>query len=110
MFHRPDFLSLTVCAIGLLVLDNPELISRSTFRRLALTIAVSWVWDLIYLLLIRDGSAESDEDGGAESTVRGISVFFTYISFFFRIIVALVFWKDSLDFQKIIRGSKGIPS
>ena len=27
----------------------------------------------------------------------------SYFSFFFRIIVALVFWKDSLDFNRIIK-------
>lgn len=106
MFYRADFLSLTCCAVGLLVLDNPDLITRATFRRLALCIVLSWIYDLVYLLIIRDGTAEAEADGGTEGTVRAISLLFCYISFFFRIIVALVFWKDSLDFKKIIRGSK----
>ena len=107
MFYRADFLSLTCCAVGLLVLDNPDLITRATFRRLALCIVLSWIYDIVFLLFIRDGNAEAEADGGTESTVRAISLLFCYISFFFRIIVALVFWKDSLDFKKIIRGSKG---
>ena len=108
MFARPDFLSLTCCAVGLLVLDNPDLISRSTFRSLTACILVSWVYDLVYLFMIRDSSQEAEADGGTEGTARGISVLFAYLSFFFRIVVALVFWKDSLDFRKIIRGSKGL--
>ena len=30
----------------------------------------------------------------------------SYFSFFFRIIVALVFWKDSLDFTRIVKNQQ----
>ena len=66
-------------------------------------IAVSWVWDFFYLFLFTSASDEDDEDGGMEYNVRRFSRLFAYISFFFRIIVFIVFWKDSIDFQKIIR-------
>jgi hypothetical protein len=91
-----------------LVIDQPDLISKKTFRRLVAAIFISMAYDFIYLFILRDGNAEDEADGGSERTVRYISLFACYISFFFRIIVALVFWKDSMDYQKIIRGSQGL--
>ena len=66
-------------------------------------IAVSWVWDFFYLFWFTSAADEDDEDGGMEDTVRRFSRLFAYISFFFRIIVLAVFWKDSVDFNKIVR-------
>ena len=108
MLVRPDYLSLTCCAVGILVTEHPDLVSRATFRRLAFCIVISWVYDIVYLLFIHDGASENEAEGGTETTVRAISTLFCYISFIFRIIVALVLWKDSLDFRKIIRGSYGM--
>jgi hypothetical protein len=50
-------------------------------------------------------------DGGMETGVRQFVVFVSYLSFFFRvsqmshlkIIVIIVFWKDSMDFNRIIK-------
>jgi hypothetical protein len=39
-----------------------------------------------------------------ETSLRNFSLYLAYVSFFFRIIVALVFWKDSLDFDNIMLG------
>jgi hypothetical protein len=39
-----------------------------------------------------------------EKNIRKFSLMMSYISFFVRIIVALVYWKDSLDFDTIIQG------
>ena len=33
-------------------------------------------------------------------------MFMTYIAFLLRIILAIVFWKDSLDFENIVLGKK----
>lgn len=43
------------------------------------------------------------DDGGLEKGIRSFSLTMSYISFFFRIIVALVFMKDSQDFNRIIK-------
>ena len=66
-------------------------------------IAVSWVWDFFYLFIFTSAADEDEEDGGMEYNVRRFSRLFSYISFFFRIIVFLVFWKDSVDFNAIVR-------
>ena len=68
---------------------------------LVLMIFVSIVADLIWFY-INDLSSDVD-DGGMEKSVRSFSLTMSYFSFFFRIIVALVFWKDSLDFVRIIK-------
>jgi hypothetical protein len=47
-------------------------------------------------------TADSKVDGGLERNMRIFSLYMSYISFFLRIIVALVYWKDSLDFDSII--------
>ena len=39
--------------------------------------------------------------------MRKFSLLMSYISFFFRILMALVFWKDSLDFERIMLRKKG---
>ena len=66
-------------------------------------ILVSWVYDFMYLFLFTSAEGEDEEDGGMEYNVRRFSRLFAYISFFFRIVVFAVFWKDSVDFNRIIR-------
>ena len=61
-------------------------------------IAISWIWDFFYLFWFTSAADEDDEDGEMEYTVRRFSRLFSYISFFFRIVVFLIFWKDSVDF------------
>ena len=46
---------------------------------------------------------EDEEDGGNEYKLRRFVRLISYINFFFKIILVLVFWKDSLDFRNIIR-------
>ena len=70
-------------------------------------IALSWVYDFIQLFII-DGSAsdEDEEDGGNEWKLRRFVRLIAYIALCFKVIVVLVFWKDSRDFRNIIRQRK----
>jgi len=102
MFYRADFLSLTICTMGIYIIDNPQNCERGTFRMLVAAIAVSWVYDIIYLW-VRSASHENKLSGGTEQTVIYFSFLCTWISFFWRILVAIVFWKDSLDFNNIVQ-------
>lgn len=43
LFYRADFLSLTVCAVGIYVCDNPANVSRTTFRKLVIAIVITWI-------------------------------------------------------------------
>ena len=101
MFYRADFLSLTICTMGIYIIDNPQNCDRGTFRMLVVAIVVSWVYDILFLWL-RSASHENKLSGGTEGTVIYFSFTCAWISFFWRILVALVFWKDSLDFNNIV--------
>lgn len=100
---RTAFVSLTVATLALYVLDNPRTISRNTFRVLVLLIAISWGYDFLWLFLVDSSAAEEDEeDGGNEYKLRRFVRLISYICLMFKVIVVLVFWKDSLDFKKIM--------
>ena len=104
MLKRNCFLSITVAALALYVLEFPQSISRQTFRGLVLLLFVSWVYDFMQLFLIDSSASEEDEeDGGNEYKLRRFTRLFSYIALVFKVIVVLVFWKDSLDFRNIIR-------
>ncbi len=104
MLKRNCFLSITVAVLALYVLEFPQSISRQTFRGLVLLLVVSWVYDFVQLFLIDSSSSEEDEeDGGNEYKLRRFTRLFSYISLVFKVVVVLVFWKDSLDFRNIIK-------
>ena len=60
---------------------------------------------------VMDGSAgeEDEEDGGNEYKLRRFVKLIAYITLLFKVILVLVFWKDSLDFRNIIRQRKANP-
>ena len=59
--------------------------------------------DLIWFAVkTSEFSTSQKADGGMENGLRRFALYMSYISFFLRIFVALVFWKDSLDFDQII--------
>lgn len=68
---------------------------------LVLMIFLSLIADLVWFYV--NDLSNDVEDGGIEKSVRSFSLTMSYFSFFFRFIVALVFWKDSLDFVRIIK-------
>ena len=101
------FLSLSIIALGIYAIDNPENVEPKTFRRLVAMIVLSWVYDLVSWICIRDETAKRDFDG--ESWVRKVSYFCFVTSVYFRIVVIIVFWKDSLDFKKILDKPLDLP-
>lgn len=83
------------------MLNNTEKIKRWTFRVLVLGIFLSLLID-VFWFMFGDNSADED-DGGVEKAVKSFSLSISYFLVFFKILVALVFWKDSLDFVRIIK-------
>ena len=107
MMKRQAFISLTVAMLALYMIHNTHHISRQTFRGFVLLIAVSWLYDAVSIFIIEPSSADEDlEDGGQEWKIRRFTKLTTLILFLWKMIVALVFWKDSLDFSKIVRNKK----
>lgn len=103
MITRPDFLSLVIVSLGYFSLECSAYISRRTFRMLVLFAMVSFLYDLIFLLLIRDVQAEDMEFQGMQVNVHRFAYIFVWLSFLFRPVVIIILWKDSREFRKIIR-------
>eukprot|EP00347_Sterkiella_histriomuscorum_P014348 403361215 len=106
-FHRQDFMNLTVCTVAIYMLLNLEKVTQYTFRYLVLGIFISILYDLFWFS-IKSGEYEGDikGDSGVERKVRLFSYYASLISFFVRLIMALIYWKDSLDFDNIMLGRK----
>ena len=105
---RPDFLSLTAVSLGIYATENPQNLKRSLFRLLVVFTLITFVYDFIFLFFIHSSDADDAENAGQANNVRRFAYFFAWISFFFRPVVILVLWKDSLEFRRIIR-NKGKP-
>lgn len=66
---------------------------------------ISIFYDLVWFgMMTSEYAYDQKYDSGMETSLKNFSLHIAYISFFFRIIVALVFWKDSLDFDNIMLG------
>jgi hypothetical protein len=79
---------------------NTEMITRTRFRFLVGAIFLTLIYDLIWFYL-KHSEYEEDStktDGGKENGIRRFALTMSYLSFFVRILVAIVFWKDSMDF------------
>lgn len=50
MFSRPDFINLTISLVSLLILLDPERITKSSFRYLVFAIIGSFAYDVIWLV------------------------------------------------------------
>ena len=103
---RPDFMSLTTIALGLLAVNDPFRFGRRVFRIVTAMIATTFIYDLIWLFWLRSSDAETFEDAGSSGLywIRSFSMIVAYISFFFRIIVIAVFWKVSLNYMSFMKG------
>lgn len=89
------------------MLGNLHRVTKNTFRMLVLGILISILYDLIWFSLMSyEYGSDLKVDGGMERRLRVFSLYMSYVSFFLRLIIALVFWKDSLDFDFIMLGKK----
>lgn len=84
------------------MMTNIDQVKKWTFRILVFTIIISLIYDFIWFFL-QDLSSERPDDGGLERRVRSFSLTMSYISFVVKILLAIVFWKDSVDFVRIIK-------
>jgi hypothetical protein len=90
--------------VAIYVLFNVDNIGRNIFRYLVLGLFLSCILDLLWFF-IKSNEAYSP-DVGTERALRGFSQAMSYIGFLLRILMALVYWKDSLDFEKVMLGKK----
>mmetsp|Transcript_19015 Transcript_19015/g.13811 ORF Transcript_19015/g.13811 Transcript_19015/m.13811 type:complete len:125 (-) Transcript_19015:49-423(-) len=84
------------------MLLNTEKVKKWTFRLLVLAIFLSIVYD-IFWFMVQDLGQEHADDGGLEKGIRNFSLSMSYLSFFTKLILGIIFWKDSVDFVRVIK-------
>lgn len=57
---------------------------------------------MAWFILSRDVE-DDDDDGGVERSVKTFARKVSYVSFVWRILLAIILWKDSLDFITIVK-------
>jgi hypothetical protein len=82
------------------MLFNITSVTKNTFRWLVLGLFLSTIYDLLYFYL------KSSEPTEIERGIYSFSVTMSYIAFFLRLLMVIVYWKDSLDFDGIMLGHK----
>jgi len=103
MTERPDFVGLTVIALAIYSVEFPETITHKTFRLLVLALASTFLYDIVWLAMLHGPETDAVDHLVAGTKQHYVAVFFLYFSFLFRVLVILVFWKDSIDFNRIMR-------
>jgi len=72
-----------------------------------MAVGCTFIYDLIFLLIISDAHAESEASGGKGSFILYFSLLCCWISFFLRPVIFGILWYDSHNFLKIIKGDRG---
>ena len=99
--YRADFLNITVCAVAIFLLTNPEMVEKTSFRLLVAGTFLSLVYDIVWRCM-QDSEADESADGGMQGFVRIFSYWVLWVMMFFKIVMGFVYWKASLDFAAII--------
>jgi hypothetical protein len=95
---------LTICTIAIYVLLNIDQLGKNIFRYLVLGLFFSCLLDLInFAIKANDSNAP---DVGTEKTLRGFAEIMGYIGFVVRILMAMIYWKDSLDYERVMLGKR----
>lgn len=89
-------------AIYLLV--NADAAVAGTFRILVLMLIISLVYDIVWFSFRNTNTSDQNdpEMKSLEVTIIAFSYWMAVISFFFKIIMSIVYWRVSLDFASII--------
>lgn len=94
LFHRPDFINMTICIIAIYMMFNTERITRNTFRGLVFSIFLSLVYDLIWFWIKHSEYSEDlKHDGGVERKIRNFSLLMSYLSFIVRVSLFTIYFR-----------------
>lgn len=89
------------------MLLNLHRVTQYTFRFLVLGIFISIVYDLFWFSIKKfEYEVDAKGESGVERNVKIFSLYMSYISFFLRLFMAIVYWKVSLDYDNIMLGRK----
>jgi hypothetical protein len=81
--------------------------TKNTFRYLVFGLFLSIIYDLIWFA-VKLNDATSPDSGGVEKNLRSFSWVMSYFGFFLRLLVFIVYWKDSMDFDNIMKGKRAV--
>jgi hypothetical protein len=99
--YRADFLNITVCAVAIFLLTNPEMVEKTSFRLLVAGTFLSLVYDIVWRCM-QDFDAEELADCGLQQSVHIFSYWVLWVMMLIKIVMGFVYWKASLDFAAII--------
>jgi hypothetical protein len=99
--YRADFLNITVCAVAIFLLTNPEMVDKTSFRLLVAGTFLSLVYDIVWRCM-QDFDAEELADCGLQQSVHIFSYWVLWVMMLIKIVMGFVYWKASLDFAAII--------
>ena len=89
------------------MLLNLQKVTQNTFRWLVFGIFLSILYDLFWFSMkTQEYISDLKADAGLERRLRLFSLYMSYASFFLRLLMALIYWKDSLDFDNIMLGRR----
>lgn len=102
-FSKADFVNLTVATVAIYLLTNANDAQQKHFRYLVAGTILSFVYDLLWLIL-RGGdlAGDDEEDGGVEAGIRKFTLIMTIIGLVFKVIMTFVYWMASMRFEDII--------
>jgi 4-amino-4-deoxy-L-arabinose transferase-like glycosyltransferase len=84
-FMKPDFLTLTAALCALFYFHNPHKIRRSGFKWLNLLLAVSVVYDVVWIYFITDFAENQGPVDKREATIKLLSLRLCYVSLLWRV-------------------------
>lgn len=99
--YRADFVNITVCAVAIFLLTNPEIVNKTSFRLLVAGTFLSLVYDIVWRCM-QDFDAEELADCGLQQSVHIFSYWVLWVMMLIKIVMGFVYWKASLDFAAII--------
>lgn len=109
-FYKADFVNLTVCTVAIYLLSNAKDAQPKHFRYLVAGTILSFVYDLLWMILRGyEMSGEDEETGGMEASIRRFSFYMVWIGLFCKVIMTFVYWMASLRYEDIIDERAALP-
>lgn len=98
-FQKADFLNQTLAVLGLSIFLDPQKIKQSYLRLMVVATGLTYVYDIFWIVHKHKEYAEDRTEGGMAQVV----LMLVWFLLFFKLILVIVMWKASLNFQKFVR-------
>ncbi|CAI2360919.1 unnamed protein product [Moneuplotes crassus] len=101
-FYRPDFWDVCNCCLGFFLVSIPFHSTQRMYWFLVLSIALSIIFDILFLIVTSDWPDKHTYDGEVEHGIREFCRIISYILIFVKIIVFCIFFYVALKYFTII--------